>query len=346
MKAGWRAALGIVLSVGLLAFTLRGVHFSDVARVLRESNWWLFLAATICSTLIFPLRARRWRTILDPVSPSLPFGPLWRATAIGMATNNVLPARVGEPARAFALTRETTVSFTSALASLVVDRIFDAIVLLSFLAIALFTAPFAPDATVFGQKVSHVAVTTGTFAAIGVAGLYLLVFFPTGFAAVWTAVSSRLLPRFTARGEQLIASFAAGLMVLRDPFRFLEVLYWAVLHWLLNAFAFWLAFKAVGITAPFSAALFLQSLISIGVSIPSSPGFFGVFEAVGREGLVLFGVSPELAVSWGLGLHILSFIPITVIGAYYAARMGLGIRALGERAQATMEKPAMRAQEK
>lgn len=329
MRGGWRAALGIVLSVALLAVTLRGVDPRSVLDVLRKSDWRLFLGATIAATAIFPLRARRWRTILDPVAPNLPFGPLFRATAIGMAANNVLPARLGEPARAFALTRETPVGFAPALASLVVDRVFDAIVLLAFLAIAMLSAPFAPGVTVFGQPLNRVAVTAALAALSGITMLYLLVFFPDRALALWSGVSRKIVPRFEPRGRALLTSFASGLSVLREPVRFVVVLWWTVLHWLLNGFAFWLGFKAVGIEAPFTAALFLQSLISIGVAVPSSPGFFGVFEIIAREGLGLFGVPPSLAVSWGIGFHILSFIPITLMGAYYAARLGFGLRRIG-----------------
>lgn len=329
MRNGGRAALGILLSVALLALTLRGVPFGEVVRVLRASDWTLFLLATICATLIFPLRARRWRTILDPVAPALPLGPLWRATAIGMATNNVLPARLGEPARAFALTREAPVGFAPALASLVVDRVFDAIVLLAFLAISMFGAPFEPGARVFGQPLARVAATTTVAAAGAIALLYLLVFFPHRATALWSAVALRTVPRVEPRGRALLESFASGLEVLRAPSRFGAVLWWTVLHWLLNALAFWLGFRAVGIAAPFTAALFLQSLISIGVAVPSSPGFFGVFELIAREGLGLFGVDPALAVSWAIGFHLLSFIPITMFGAYYAARLGFGLRRIG-----------------
>lgn len=329
MNGGWRAALGIVLSVALLVVTLRGVDPRHVYDVLRQSDWRLFLVAMIAATLIFPLRARRWRTILDPIAPKLPFGPLWRATAIGMATNNVLPARIGEPARAFALTREAPIAFTPALASLVVDRVFDAIVLLAFLAIAMFYAPFAPDALVFGQPVGRAALVTTLVALGGISALYVLVFFPRWATGVWTLVANAIIPRFEARGRAILEAFALGLQVMRDPGRFVAVLWWTVLHWLLNAFAFWVGFKAVGIEAPFIAALFLQSLISIGVAVPSSPGFFGVFELFAREGLGLFGVSPQLAVSWGIGFHILSFIPITMMGAYYAARLGFGLRRIG-----------------
>ncbi len=329
MPGGWRAALGILLSVALLVVTLRGVDPRDVWAVLRASDWRLFLAATVAATLIFPLRARRWRTILQPVAPNLPFGPLWRATAIGMATNNLLPARIGEPARAFALSRETSVAFTPALASLVVDRLFDAIVLLAFLAIAILRAPFAPEATVFGQPLNRVAITAAVAAIGAIAAVYLLVFFPDKATALWSRIAGRLAPRFEPKGRSLLEAFASGLGVLREPSRFIAVLWWTVLHWLLNAFAFWLGFKAVGIDAPFMAALFLQSLISMGVAVPSSPGFFGVFEIIAREGLGLFGVKPELAVSWGIGFHILSFIPITLMGAFYAARLGFGLRRIG-----------------
>ena len=72
-----------------------------------------------------------------------------------------------------------------------------------------------------------------------------------------------------------------------------------------------------------TAALFLQGIIAIGVAIPSSPGFFGFFEGAAKVGLGLYGVSETQAVSFGLGFHILSYIPITVIGAWYLTRLNL-----------------------
>src|SRR5665811_914268 len=126
----WRGAIGIVISVALLVWTLRDVSLVAVWHELAASNLPLFIASATCATLIFPIRARKWRTILEPVAPSLPFGPLWRSVAIGMMINNLVPARAGEIARAYALTRETPVSFASALASLAVDRLFDMVVLL------------------------------------------------------------------------------------------------------------------------------------------------------------------------------------------------------------------------
>jgi uncharacterized protein (TIRG00374 family) len=124
----------------------------------------------------------------------------------------------------------------------------------------------------------------------------------------------------------LLEGFADGVRVLRQPLLALEVLWWAILLWACNAFAFWLGFLALGIEAPMSAAFFVQGLIAISVALPSSPGFFGVFEAAGSVGLGLYGVSDVNAVSWAIGFHLLSFIPITVMGAWYFARLNLNLR--------------------
>ena len=93
--------------------------------------------------------------------------------------------------------------------------------------------------------------------------------------------------------------------------------------WLMNALAFWLGFKAVGIEASYSAALMLQGLIAIGVAVPALPGFFGVFEKFAQLGLGIYGIDRTLATSWAISYHILTFLPITIIGIYYFVTLGL-----------------------
>lgn len=324
MRFGWRGVAGIALSLGLLYWAFHAVDIGTVLHHLRTSNLYYFAGAMIAGTLIFPVRARRWRPILASVAPDLPLGILWRATAIGMMVNNVVPARAGELARAYALTRETPrVGFSAAIASLAVDRVFDASVVLLLMLAALLDPAFPRQHLVAGRPVSEWMVSGAVLVAIAVIGLYLIVFLPDRMIRVFAALTRRIAPRFEQRGVQALEAFAGGLGVLRHPARFVEVLFWAIVHWLLNGFAFWLAFKAVGITAPFSAALLVQGLIAIGVAVPSAPGFFGVFEYIGQQGLGLYGVGAVQATSWAVGFHILTYIPITLIGIYYFARLGL-----------------------
>ncbi len=333
MRIGWRGALGMALSVALLYWTLHDVSLARVWQILRGANVYLLLAAVAVATTAFPIRAWRWRYILHPVAPDVSYGALWRSTAIGMMVNNVVPARAGELARAFTLTRETAressrVSFAAALGSLAVDRIFDGIAILAFLLVVVVAPSFPRGTRIGGRPAEHWLLLGAVVALSALVFIAVIAFFPQTMLRLWDAAAGRLLPRFAERGRGLLLSFASGLGVLRDPGRFAIVLAWSLVQWGVNGVSFWLAFRAFGITAPFSAAIFIQSLLALGVAIPSSPGFFGVFEAISKAGLTVYGVDETVAVSFAIGYHLLSFIPITVIGLWYFAGLGLHFRDL------------------
>src|SRR4051794_24977712 len=159
MKLGLRGALGILLSAGFLYLAFRNVPLEAVIANVRRADPLLLLLATIAGTAIFPLRARRWRPILDPIAPNLPFSTLWRPTAIGMMLNNVTPARAGEIARAFLLSRATNkVPFPAAFASLAVDRLLDAAVVFLLMFGAMLDPAFPHNAQVFGRSMSSIAL--------------------------------------------------------------------------------------------------------------------------------------------------------------------------------------------
>jgi uncharacterized protein (TIRG00374 family) len=324
MRLDWRGVLGILLSIALLTWVLWGTDLTEVWRIISGSNPLLWALCTVTATAIFPLRARRWQALLAPLAGRLPLMPLWKATAIGMMVNNVLPMRAGEFARAFAISRERRdVPFPAAFASLAVDRVFDGVMVIVLMLLATLHPRFPAESTVFGFTAGGLALSGGLFLLVVLAGLYSLVLFPAPFVGFAGRVAGMLGDRAALRVRGLLESFAGGLGVLRSPALALEVLWWTVLHWLTNGLAFYLGFLALGIDAPFAAALFVQGLIGLSVALPSSPGFFGVFEAAALAGLKLYGVSEAGAISWTLGFHILSFIPITVIGAWYFTRMHL-----------------------
>jgi len=330
MKFGWRGALGIVISVAALFYAFHGVHWSDALDQARRANYWLLLLGATAATCMFPLRARRWRTILDPIAPKLPFGPLWRSTAIGMMVNNVVPLRAGELARAYALTRELPqITFSTALASLVVDRVFDAVVVLLLLAIAMFAPGFPSGATIQGRPISQLATGFAVLALVLLVVLYALVFFPGTLIRLFELLARRVSPTIEERGRDMLKRFAEGLSVLRTPVHFIAVFWWTLLHWLLQPLAFWLGFKALGINVSWSATLFVQGLIVMGVSLPSAPGFFGLFESAAVLSLGLYGIGESAAIAWALVFHVVTFIPITLIGAYYFAKLGLTMSDIG-----------------
>ena len=248
MKIDWKGLVGIAISAALLVWALHGIHFAEVWAALRRSNIALFLLSAATATCVVPLRARRWRPILDPVAPDLPFGPLFRATAIGVMINNVVPARVGEFTRAYALTRETPrVGLPAAIASIAVDRLFDGLVVLLLTLLAMLSPAFPAGARVGQLSATRWAVIglIGMTALMGV--LYAIVFFPAWLINAYEVVARRIAPRLEEPGRQALRAFADGLSVLRNGRRFAAVFGWALALWLTNALSFWFGFKAVGI---------------------------------------------------------------------------------------------------
>lgn len=337
-RTRWQTLIGAVLTLLLLGWTLRDVNPAELMEQLRNANIGLLLLAAVVATAIFPLRAVRWVVLLEPIAPGLKFMDAWRAVAIGMMINNVLPARAGELARAYAISRETrAVSFTSALASIALDRVFDAMIVFALMFGAMLAPGFPAGATIAGRPATALIGTWGIAVLLVVfLGTVLVAFRPAMMISLARFACRTLVPTWEERVVSIVEHATAGFAVMRSPSRFVRVVFWTVLHWLTNALAFWIAFRAVGISAPFTGALFLQGLIAIGVAIPSSPGFFGPFEAFAKAGLQIYGVPVTMAVTWAVGFHLLSFVPITALGAFYFSRLGLSLREL----RATAQTPA------
>jgi uncharacterized protein (TIRG00374 family) len=318
-KIPWRGLIALAITVGLLWWAFKDVSWAELWHHVRDANMPLMLLAVVVSSFVFPLRALRWRPILDPVAPNLPFGPLWRATCIGFMANSILPTgRAGEIVRPFMLARETQVPFSAGLASLVVDRVFDALCVLLLILVALLD-PSLPS----GISLNAFIGTT-VFVVLGLTvALYAIVFFPDQLIRLFELFAQRVAPNFEARGRDMLRSFSAGLSVLRSPRRFVVVFLWALAMWLVQPLGFWLGFMAVGIDVPFTAALLVQGIIVFAVVVPATPGYFGLFEAAAKTGLGIYGVSESLSLAWGFTFHVLSLIPIVAIGLYYLARSGV-----------------------
>ena len=140
----------------------------------------------------------------------------------------------------------------------------------------------------------------------------------------------RLLPsaRLANRLVDLIEGIRQGLAVLRSPPRLAGVILWSLVIWLVNALAFYLGFAAFGIPVSYAGALLMQGLLVLGISVPSTPGFFGPFEAVIVAVLALYGVPGSLAFSYALAFHITTFVPITLLGLWSLTRTPEGFSLL------------------
>jgi glycosyltransferase 2 family protein len=316
--------LGIAVSVGLLAWAVRGVSLQDIWRQMRAAHPAPLTLAVILATLTFPLRLIRWRLLLpDRDGRPYPAGPLWHAIALGFMANNILPLRAGELVRAYTASRLAQIRFTTVLSSIAVERIFDGLTVVALLSASLLYADLPPDLAIGGASVARLTKIAGLAGCIALLASVLVLAAPLQAERL----VRRLIPRahVADRIVSLIEGIRQGLLVLRSPRRLMGVVFWSFVLWNLNALAFFVAFSAFDIAVSYWGALLMQGLLVLGISIPSTPGFFGPFEAVIVAVLALYRIPNDLAFSYAISYHLTSFVPITLFGLWSLIRTPGGL---------------------
>lgn len=306
----FQAAASITLAVALLAFFLSRVPLSEIGRQIASvSPGWL--AASIAVSLAtFVLRAVRWMWILRPVG-RVPFFPAFRATAVGFAANTVLPARAGEVLRPALLARERGLPFAALLASIVFERVLDALAQLFFLGLAL----AGPDAAAMGSFSSgRVRIV-----AAAVAGAAILMAL---FAVVWRGATERLfevafrsLPeRFRPAARGIARTFLDGFASLRTPRLAALVAGGSLAMWLVINVQIYCTMRAFGLELPLSAAYVVTTAAVLGLAVPTPGGVGGYHAAVQFALTDVFRVPVATATGVALIAHAVSFVPISIIG--------------------------------
>jgi hypothetical protein len=218
------------------------------------------------------------------------------------------------------------IRFTTALASIAVERIFDALTVVLLLTIALASPGLGSDVAIGGVAVSRLAgVAAAASAAALVAGALVVARPLAAERLVRRLVRSR---RLADRLVGLIEGIRQGLAALDSPQRLAPVIVWSLILWVVNAASYWVCFKAFDIPVGFVGALLVQGLVVFGVSVPSTPGYIGPFEAAIVAGLVLYGVSEDRSFSYALAYHVTTFIPIVLLGLWSTVRTGVGLGGL------------------
>jgi glycosyltransferase 2 family protein len=325
---GWKTAVGLGLSAGLLWWTFRDADFREIAEHVGAADPVLLLLGTAAVTFIFWIRAWRWRAILEAGHAGTRFRSRFAAVAIGFMGNNLLPARIGEFMRALSLSRSERIPIVASFGSLVVERLLDAVFVIGLLFLAMWLPGFPGMRGAEGDDLTAVARAVGLIVALAIALLLLLVLKPERATAWLERAASALLPRRVARAVvQAFAAFLSGAGVLREARLLSLALGWSAALWTINGLGFWLGLRAFGLDVSFVGALFFQSCIALGVSAPSAPGHIGLYHFTARLVLVnLWGLPREAALAFATAFHIAGFIPITLIGLYYAWQTGFSFR--------------------
>lgn len=332
-RSWWALAAGVILAGGLLWWVIHDVKWPDLAAEIRAANPLLILLAVGLATATFPLRVVRWRLLLRAEDDApLSFTPLWHAVAIGFMANNILPFRIGELMRIWAASRLTRARFSAALSSVAVERVFDALTVVSMLALGLLLAGLPQGVELFGTPVTRLATASGIVVAVALLAAVAVVSFPV----TAERLIRRVIPsdHLASRLVSMVEGIRHGLGVLRSPTRIGAVIAWSVAIWLVNAASFWVMMRGFHLPVGFAGVLLMQGVLVLGVAAPTTPGYVGVFEAVIKAVLLLFAIAPDRAVAFAVTYHITTFLPIVLLGAWSLTQTSLDFATLRKAPQA------------
>jgi uncharacterized protein (TIRG00374 family) len=338
-------AAGIILSAGGLYLAFRNVPFSELRSYLVTINYWWLLPAFGLVMLSFIFRTLRWQIIVGSVS-RIGFWSSFHPLMIAFMINCVLPGRVGELARPVLLKKNEGIRFSTGLATVAAERVFDVIFLLLLFLIVVSFVQIDPNIRIdFGKhqltQSTLETITRGlvqlclllivgmilisirdirSFIAQMILKLPLLLFF------AGDALKKRLTVSLCEPVIRLMENVASGFELIKSPLKILMCIGLSILIWAVAAFSYYVfALGCPGITVSFTEMTAVMVIICMFIALPSVPGYWGLWEAGGMFAMMLFGVSSREAAGYTLANHALQVFPVILIGMASAALTGVNI---------------------
>ena len=318
---------GIVLTVACLALGAYAVNWPQTLSAIADANLELAALSTLCLFATLCAFSLRWRQLIA-VDKRPPPGRIFNLLMIGYLANAILPARPGDVIRAVLLRQIFGISFSYGVASIVLERLFDALAICALGLIASFVVPMPP------------LLLSGlyTLAAAGLALVAMLSFLN------WRRMSIAQLPvRFPLAFRHPLAHFlaewlerfAAAMRILYSPTRLSLAVLLTCLGWGTLALSSVLLIQAFQVSVPPAAALLVLVATNLGAVVPSSPGSLGVYHVMAVMALSVWQVDTSVAVAFAIASHALAISLHIVLGLCCAWLEGIGVKRMTRLAEAT-----------
>ena len=314
----WQLLIGIGISAVFLWLALDGLDLGSVWARMRGANYWWLLPSVGVYFIGVYVRTWRWDYMLRPIK-HIPVRRLFPVVVIGYMGNNVYPFRAGELLRSYVLMRRENVAISASLATVIVERVFDGLVMLVFIFVALPLTEIPSETVERTVTLASIAF----FAAMVV--FFALAARPKRAYLLAEKVFAVLLPiRVRPKILAFTARFLEGLESLRSFRNVVMIFATSLVIWLLETLKYWFVMHAFDFSVSFFALMLMNGVVNLATTLPSAPGYVGTFDEPGIEILKLYGVEANVAGAYTLVLHAALWFPITVLGAYYMVREGLG----------------------
>ncbi|MFA4875449.1 MAG: lysylphosphatidylglycerol synthase transmembrane domain-containing protein [bacterium] len=309
-----RAALTIVgwlISIALISALAARLDWHAIAAGLANARWSLLLAAATLNIAVVALKALRWQWLMNPKKEA-GYPSILRATMIGLAGNNVMPARGGDWLKIYLLGKWEQTS-KAALASITgLDKLFDALSILMLFGALSFHSSF-PEWVQRGTLI--ISIVTAVSLTICV------------FLLMHHRRSQRLGTSAAGRISRVASALGSGMEMLSRKRMIAATLLLSLVICLTQIGTLWLCQEAfvqhVDIWIP--SVVFVA--INLAIVVPSAPSSVGPFEAAAVLAYTWLGLKPEQAFNIAIAYHAVQFIPVTAIGALlYFRELGYGAK--------------------
>jgi uncharacterized protein (TIRG00374 family) len=309
--------IGIAVSLVCLALAFKDIRPGNIAEALSRANYVWLLPALGLTVLAQLGRAARWGILFYP-RRDLHLGRLFSILSIGYLVSNVLPARLGDFARAYLISDAERIPVARSLSTIVVERAFDVLALVVFLVVLIPFVPLPPEIAWSG----FILGVAFAVALIGLMGLS----WQQERSLRWIYQILVRLPRLDAeRWTKRARSLIDGFGLLRAGRPLAEITGWSLAVWLMAAVTYFALMQAFALRLPFTAAVLVLCALGVSAIIPSSPGYIGVFHLAVVSALSLFAIEKDQALSYAIVLHGLNYVTLVGLGTFYALRESVSI---------------------
>ncbi len=303
--------LGFLISITLLYFSLRGISFREIFRTLDGADLKLVFIPLVFIAIAIVGCAFRWSKVCGG---NVRFGDTFTALIIGLFVNNVLPARIGEIARGYVLSKKTGLSLTYSLSTVLADRLFD---LAGLLAITFFFLP----KQALPPAVSRAIYILVALLIVCVLGMFVLS--RRRFADRIATMLHNIKKPFFSKIAHRVSEVQENLQRINSPFNLLAFTALSIMTWLSMSTALYFVALSLGVRINFMYVPFVCALLNMGLTIPSSPGYIGVYQFLLTNLLLIFYVPKTEAFTVSILFHASWYIPYNVLGAILLVKENL-----------------------
>lgn len=324
--------VGIGVSLGCLAWSMRETKTDELLHAFSGANYFTLPLMLALLFAFYWLKAIRWKWLLAPVR-QFTTRELFAPVMTGFAANNILPAHLGEFVRVFFVRRRYGIPVSTVLSTVVLERIFDVLAILALFGIGLAYTDGMPPAQ------QRAAQLVGIGSAIVVVAVVLYLVWTEMFIRFteWCLSLFPFLPKSLTHGiVDMLRKGADGLMALKSAKAIVLISLNSLLQWLLNGLIAWVALRSFQIEVTPASGLIVTGVTALGVTIPSTPGYFGVIQMCFSVAMQAQQSVPAPSQVFGASVYyqLSMYIPVTVLGLYYLHQAGLSLRELQTAASA------------